>query len=166
MKKIMVVVLVLCLSMGLMAMAAAETSTLSYMSFELPLPAAALKVLVPFDMDSYEGDEEAYDYGFRFNCYTDTFDLTVYVHESREDSLEAYAAFYAQRHTMDAQADRVNGFAVQRLTSADRPFDVTYLVTAPDQVSPSVVYDLAFACDGEADAALAQEIIGTLALYE
>ena len=155
-----------CLWGGVAAYAQAQTPATSYAAMALPLPAAGLAIAVPADMDRLEADEEAYDLGFRFDCYTDTFDLTVSVLDTRDMEPADFAAFYALRHGQTASADRVNGYAVQRLSDAARPYDVTVLVGAPDQIMPAVVYALRFSCDGETDAALAQEILGTLGVYD
>ena len=155
--------LTLCLCLSVTAMAASNTPKLSYKAMELNMPAAALRVYVPAEMDSLEGDEAAADLGFKFNCYNDTFDLTAWVHESREMSLVDYAAFYAGRNNMKAAPETVNGFPVQYLTSEDKPEMFAYLVADPDGNPPDAIYVLTFTCTGDADVKLAKEIMGTLA---
>lgn len=165
MKKGLTLLMVLILCLGAPA-AQASAPTLSYPAAELSLPAAGLMLYVPTDMASLGGDEEAYDLGFRFNCYSDTFDLTVYVKDSRDMSLADYGAFYAERSGTKAAADNVNGYAVQLMTSTEKPNDYTVIVAAPDQEIPDVVYLLEFSCGSQSDVNLAEEIINTLAPYK
>jgi len=162
-KKSFWLLLTLCLCLSIAAMAATNTPKLSYNAMELNMPAAALMVYVPADMDTLEGDEEASDLGFRFNCYSDTFDLTVWVHDSREMSLKDYGAFYAKRNGEKASPETINGFPVQYLSSEEKPDAFEYIVADPDSNPPDAVYVLSFTCDGEADVKLAEEIINTLA---
>lgn len=165
MKKWITLLLTLCLCMSASALSETTVPKLSYPSQELDMPAAGLMIYVPANMDTLDSDEESFDLGFRFNCYTDTFDFTVYVHDSRDMTLPDYAAFYADRYGFVAAADRINGFAVQRLTKADKPGDFDILVTTPDEESPEAVYALSFSCGSDADIKLANEILSTLALY-
>ena len=169
MKKRFILLLALCLCL-LCTTAAAEGAPqgLSYEARELSMPAAGVMVYVPADMDGVEGDEEAYDLGFRFDCFNDadTFDCTLYVNDSRDMSLADYAAFYAGRSGYAAYAaETVNGYTVMRLTGADNPNDFTVLIAGTDTDAPSAVYSLSFGCSGEADAALANEILNTLTEY-
>jgi hypothetical protein len=158
----MAAALCLCLS-GAACAEYTPVELLSYTPLELEMPAVQLKLYVPGDMDAMEGDEVAADTGYRFNCFSDTFDLSVWVHDSRDMDLERYAAFYRERYGFaDAQIVRINGFAAARLTMADRPYDFTILLTPPDVLEPDSVYELSFVCDGQEDAALAEEIMGTL----
>lgn len=166
MKKGFVWVLVLCLMTGALAFAEGDKPATSYESMELTMPAAGLRVFVPANMDSIGGDEEAYDLGYRFNCSSDTFDLSVWVHDSRDMDLADYAAFFAERSGMTAAPDHVNGFAVQLLTDAAKPGEYTILLAAPDQEAPPAIYELSFSCAGEADIKLAEEIMGTLSVME
>jgi len=165
MKKWFFLFLTLCLCVSLSALAETAAPKLSYPSQELDMPAAGLMIYVPTNMDTLDSDEESFDLGFRFNCYTDTFDFTVYVHDSRDMSLPDYAAFYANRYGFIAAADRINGFAVQRLTKPDKPRNFDILVAMPDEESPEAVYALSFSCGNDADQKLADEILSTLALY-
>ena len=155
--------LTLCLCLGSSAVADTTPPKLSYNAMELNMPAAALRIYVPADMETLEGDEEAFDLGFRFNCFSDTFDLTVWVHDNREMSLKDYAAFYAERNGQKASPETVNGFPVQFLSSEDKPDACTILIADPDANIPDAVYVLSFTGDGEADVKLAEEIINTLA---
>lgn len=162
MKKCFAVMLALCLSLSCAALADTAPK-LSYPSFALEMPAIQMLVYAPDNLDSLDSDEANFDMGFRYDLYSDTFDMTVEVHESREMALDAYAAFFAKQYNYTANAaDRINGFAVQRLTKADRPLDFAILVMPPDDEAPQAVYSLAFACDGEADVKLANEIMSTL----
>ena len=158
--------LALCLMMGALALAEGNAPATSYEAMELTMPAVGLRVFVPANMDSIGGDEEAYDLGYRFNCNSDTFDLSVWVHDSRDMDLADYATFFAERSGMTAAPDRVNGFAVQLLTDAAKPGEYTILLAAPDQEAPQAIYELSFSCAGEADVKLAEEIMGTLSVME
>ena len=156
--------LCVCLSGAVLA-ETAPAPQLSYPSFALEMPAVQMMVYAPDDLDRLGSDEANYDMGFRYDLYSDTFDMTVEVHESREADLEAYAAYYAKQYGYTATAaERINGFAVQRLTKADRPLDYTILI--PDGEAPQAVYSLAFSCDGEADVKLADEIMSTLRVMD
>lgn len=163
MKKGLAFLLTLCLLGCTAALAEATPPKLSYEPYELSMPAAGVKIYVPDNMDTMEGDEEAYDLGFRFNCYNDTFDLTVWVNDSRDMNLADYAAFDAARNGQTAAAESINGIPVQRLTKADKPYSFDILVAVPDETDIQAVYDLSFTCDGEKDVALANEILSTLA---
>jgi hypothetical protein len=165
MKKTLALFLAMCLCLGLSVATASTTPTLSYAAQELRLPAAGLMIYVPANMDRTEGDEEAYDLGFRFNCYTDTFDFTLWVHDSRDMSLEDYAAFYAERYGYTATAETINGFVAQSLISNDVAGDYVALVALPDSDTPAVIYALSFACTNDDDVTLANEIMSTLATY-
>ena len=166
MKKGFLLLLALCLCLCLTAFAETTAPTLSYASKELSLPAAGLMLSVPSEMSTLESDEEAYDLGFRFNCFTDTFDMTVWVHDSRDMNLKDYAAFFADRYGLTAAPDTVNGFDVQLLTDTAKPNVYDILVAGPDNPQPDVVYLLEFSCTTESDVKLAEEILGTMALYQ
>ncbi|MCE5343252.1 MAG: hypothetical protein LLF96_06665 [Eubacteriales bacterium] len=165
MKKRFTLLLVVCLCLTLNAVAVASSPTLSYTPLELHLPAAGLMIYVPADMDRLEGDEEAYDLGFRYYCYTDTFSFTLYVHDSRDMNSEEYADFYAERNGYTVLDDTTNGVAVKGLTSNDVPGDYVALVSSPGTDSPAAIYELAFSCTGDDDVALANEIMSTLTTY-
>ena len=167
MKKTFALLLALCLCLCLNAATATTTvpPTLTYAAEELRLPAAGLLIYVPANMDRLEGDQESHDLGFRYNCYSDTFDFTLWVHDSRDMNLEDYAAFYAKRYGYTATAETINGFAAQSLVSKDVAGDYVALVAQPDTDEPAVVYALSFSCTGDDDVALANEIMSTLATY-
>ncbi len=160
--------LILALYLCLSGAALADTAPkLSYPSFALEMPAVGLMVYAPDNLEHWESDEANYDLGFRYDLFSDTFDMTVVVSDSRDLDHAAYAAFYADRYGFaDATAIRINGFAAYRLTGKDRPLDYTILLAAPDDEAPQAFYSLAFACNGEADVKLADEIMSTLRLME
>lgn len=140
---------------------------LSYPAQELLLPAAFLRLYVPSEMDSDGGDMEAYELGYRFNCYTETFSLTLWVHDNRDQSFADYTAYYAKKTNASATAETINGFPVQRLVPAEGAGAFTLLVPPPfvdpqDAGATFAVYHLSFSCDGEKDLALANEILSTL----
>ncbi|HNX61611.1 MAG TPA: hypothetical protein PKN45_03130, partial [Candidatus Limiplasma sp.] len=111
-------------------------------------------------------DECAYDSGFRFDCFNDTFDFTLYVNDSRDMNLKDYAAFFADRNHMKAEAETVNGYPCYRLTDpakTDGSFTLLIADTTEDDTPP--VYQLAFMCDGDKDVKLANDILSTIAPY-
>ena len=165
MKKALSVFLALCLLAGAVALAESAAPKTSYESREVDMPAAGVLIYAPDNMDSPEGDEVAADLGFRFNCTSDTFDLTIWVHDSRDMNLADYAAFDAARNGQTAAAETINGIPVQRLTSKTNPKVFDILVAMPDDPDIQAVYDLTFTCDGKKDVALAEEILSTLALW-
>jgi hypothetical protein len=165
MKKGFAFMLAVCLCLSLSAAASATTAALSYTPLELRLPAAGLMIYVPADMEKTEGDEADYDLGFRYNCYTDTFSFTLWVHDSRDMSSEDYADFYAERNGFTVAVETLNGYAVPCLTSTDAPGDFVALVSQPDTDTPAVIYELYFSCSGDDDVALANEIVSTLTTY-
>ncbi len=165
MKRRLMLLAALCLFVCMAAPAQAASVGPAYAAQELHLPAAGLMLYAPADLDTLEGDEEAYDLGFRFYCYSDTFSFTVWVHDSRDMSLEDYAAFYAGRNNLTAAAATINGYAVQRLTDSDAPDALTVLVAAAGSGTPPAVYALSFSCEHEDDWELADEILDTLTEY-
>ena len=168
MKKGLILLVVLCLCAPWSALAQAAPSTLTYEPEELDMPAVGLMVYVPADLQRTEGDEEAYDLGFRYSGSNagNTFELDVDVHDSRDMTPVDYAAFYGDRYGYpQASEERLNGFYAIRLTNPKRAGEFVILLTMPDDDAPQAVYALTFLCDGEADARLAAEILSTLALY-
>lgn len=159
--------LLVCLSL-LVPCALAETvpEGLSYAAQEEILPAAGMMLYIPSEMDTMEGDMAAYDLGFRYECYNDTFLMSISVYDAREMSPADYAAFYAGRRGYTAAPDTINGFSVFRLTQADKPNDFIILVSMPDENEPLAVYSLSFSCDTDEARALANEILSTLTLWE
>jgi hypothetical protein len=163
-KRILGAALCLCLALG--AAAGEASSAASGLPVELHLAAAGLMIDAPAGLDTLEGDEEAYDLGFRYDGYSDTFDFTLYVQDSRDMSAADYAAFYAERADFDAvTAETVNGFPVWRLTRSGDPTTFDVLIADPNADAPPAVYVLMFSCTGEADTQLAAEILSTLAPY-
>ncbi|MDD3213303.1 MAG: hypothetical protein PHY64_06505 [Eubacteriales bacterium] len=134
-------------------------------ALEIHLAAAGLAISVPGDMERLDADEEAYDLGFRYDCYTDTFEFTLYVQDSRDMSLADYAAFYAGRKKLVAKEDTINEFPVWRLTNAEDPSFMEVLVADPEADVPLAVYVLTFSCDGEEDRAMENAILNTLNRY-
>ena len=167
-KKGLLLLMILCLCAPWGALAQAVPATLSYEPEELDLPAVGLMVYVPVDLQRTDGDEEAFDLGFRYSGSnaSNTFELDVKVHDSRDMTLSDFAAFYGDRCGYpQVQEERINGFDAQRLTNLERSSDFTILLAMPDDEAPQAVYALTFLCDGEADVRLADEILSTLALY-
>lgn len=167
MKRWFATLLVLCLCAA-SAMAETATPKLSYEPEELDMPAVFLRISVPADLMRLEGDEEAVDLGFRYSgdSQDGTFSLYVSVNDSRDMNLADYAAFYAARYRYaQVKEERINGFYAMRLTDGQQPDDFAILLAAPDDESPSAVYDLVFTCDGDKAKALAEEILSTLAPY-
>lgn len=168
MKKWFTLLLTLCLCMTVVAIAETAAPKLTYEPEELDMPAVGLMIYVPADLNRLDGDEVGFDLGLRYNAYNegDTFELAIEVHDSRDLDLAGYAAFYADRYEYSAVTEeRINGFYVQRLTKKDKPEDFVILLAMPDDEAPQAVYSLSFICDGEKDVAIADEILGTLALY-
>ncbi len=167
MKKIWCLLLALCLGFCLSA-SAEETPVPAPFDNpqEIHLAAAGLMLYAPGDLETLDGDECAYDSGFRFDCFNDTFDFTLYVNDSRDMTLKEYAAFFADRNHMKAEADTVNGYPCYRLTDPakkDGSFTLLIADTTEDDTPP--VYQLAFMCDGEKDVKLANDILSTIAPY-
>lgn len=163
-KRCFALVLVCCLGLCLCG-ATAETEEPFPDAQEIHLAAAGLAISVPGDMERLEADEEAYDLGFRYDCYTDTFEFTLYVQDSRDMSLADYAAFYAERKSFIAQADTINEYPVWRMTNAADPTFTEVLVADPEADVPLAVYVLTFSCDGEEDREMENAILNTLDLY-
>ena len=148
----------LCAGAGAMA-ASPETS-------ELPMAAAGLKITVPADLQTLEGDEAAHDLGFRYDGYNDALEFTLWVHDARDMTLPEYAAFYASRNQLaNVAKDTVNTYPVFRLTDASTPDRLVVLVSDPSADEPDAVYVLTFTCDNDAARKQAESILQTLADY-
>ena len=168
MKKGLLLLLILCLCAPWGALAQAAPATLTYEPEELDMPAVGLMVYVPADLQRIDGDEEAFDLGFRYSGSNanNTFEMDVNVHDSRDMTLSDFAVFYGDRYGYpQVKEERINGFDAQRLTDPQRAGDFTILLAMPDDEAPQAVYALTFLCNGETDVRLAEEILSTLALY-
>jgi hypothetical protein len=134
----------------------------------LPMPAAGLTISVPAELETVEGDEAAFDLGFRYNGFdaADAFDLVLWVHDARDLSLADYAAFYAERNGFaTVTVEMLNGFPVGHLSNEDDPGRFSVLVADPNADLPEAVYTLSFSCTDEGAMTLAGEILSTLAEY-
>ena len=81
-------------------------------------------------------------------------------------TLKDYAAFFADRNHLKAEADTVNGYPCYRLTDpAKTDGSFTLLIADTTEGDTPPVYQLAFTCDGEKDVKLANDILSTLTQY-
>lgn len=145
-------------------------TNLSFAPLEQNLPAVGLRLYVPADMDHEEGDVEAYELGYRFNCFNDTFYMSANVRSNREMTMPEYTAFYSKKKGYTAAREEINEIAVERLTDQTNPQRFEILISmfvdqdsAPGDEFP--VYHLLFDCKTQADLALATEILSTLQYY-
>jgi hypothetical protein len=157
----------LCLLASLFTGAAAETTSDSTQEpQEIHMAAVGAMITVPAGMETLEGDEAAYDLGFRYDGYTDNIDLSIYVQDARDMTLKDYAAFYAGRNNFSTvKQDNVNGFPIYRLTNAASPDLLTVLLGDPTDDTPNVAYVLAFSCEDEKAWQQEDSILQTLANY-
>lgn len=132
------------------------------------MPAAGVQYTLPGDMEWLSGDEEGYDLGFRLTCDNEDLTVTEWVNDARDMTFADYAAFYADRNGMVAQADTLNGFEVYRLTFTDERADTafTYLFAMAQEEYPPVVYSLSFDWSSEAGKTQALSILSTVEVWE